>query len=96
LNISASYDLPSSALRKLARQLLQKSIESLESQSQDERDITNMTMAIDPTLLPEAKKMITNFRRKLCTFLEQGKRTEVYAFAPSLFRLSKQTKKRSL
>ena len=94
LNISASYGTPSSALRKLARQLLQKASESLESQSIDERDITNMTMAIDPSLLPEAKQMISDFRRKLCAFLEQGLRTEVYVFAPSLFRLSKQTTKK--
>jgi hypothetical protein len=48
-----------------------------------------MTMAIDPSLLPEAKEMIADFRRKLCSFLEQGKRSEVYTFAPSLFRLTR-------
>ena len=93
LNISASYGTPSSALRKLAKQLLEKAIGALDSQSLEERDITNITMTIDPVLLPEAKKMISDFRRKLCAFLEQGKRSEVYVFAPSLFRIS-QTDKR--
>ena len=50
-------------------------------------------MAIDPNLIPEAQKMISDFRRKLCAFLEQGNRTEVYAFAPSLFRLTKKKEK---
>lgn len=95
LNISASYGTPSAALRKLARQLLQKSIDSLETQSIEERDITNITMAIDPALLPEAKEMISSFRKKLCAFLEQGKRTEVYTFAPSLFRITQEKRKRS-
>jgi uncharacterized protein (TIGR02147 family) len=95
LNISASYGTPSSALRKLAKQLLEKAIESLETQSIDERDVTNITMAIDPALLPEAKKMISDFRRKLCGFLEQGNRSEVYVFAPALFRASRIGKRRN-
>jgi uncharacterized protein (TIGR02147 family) len=94
LNISANYGVPSSALRKLAKQLLQKAIDSLESQSIEVRDVTNITMAIDPSLLPEAKKMITDFRRKLCKFLEQGNRTEVYSFAPALFRLTQPRKRK--
>jgi uncharacterized protein (TIGR02147 family) len=87
-HVFASYGVPSAALRKLARQVLQKGIESIESQSIEERDFTNITMAVDPALLPEAKKMIAQFRRKLCAFLEQGSRTEVYVFAPSLFRMT--------
>lgn len=95
MNLTANYGAPNSALRKLARQLLQKAIDSLESQSMDERDVTHVTMAIDPSRLPEAKKMIAKFRRDLCAFLEQGRRTEVYAFSPALFRISKKQKKES-
>ncbi len=92
VNITASYSVPSAALRKLAKGLLEKAIDSLETQSIEERDVTNITMAIDPLLLPEAKKMIADFRRKLCAHLEQGNRTDVYTFAPSLFRITKPMK----
>jgi uncharacterized protein (TIGR02147 family) len=89
VNVSAIFGVPSAALRKFNRQLLEKAAESLEEQSIEERDITTITMAIDPERLTEAKKMIAQFRRKICQFLEQGNRTEVYSFVPALFRLSK-------
>lgn len=89
IHLTANYACPNAALRRLAKQFLERAIESLEEQEQDERDITNITMAIDPKLLPQAKLMIADFRRKLCKYLEQGQRTEVYTFAPSLFRISK-------
>ncbi len=95
-NLSADFGIPAPALRKLARQLLEKAAASLEEQSIAERDITNMTMAIDPARLPEAKRMIADFRRKLCAFLEQGERTEVYAFTPALFRLTSSTRRGDL
>lgn len=87
-NLSANYGIPTTALRKIAKNFLEKAIHSLEAQSLEERDITTMTMAIDPELLPEAKRRIATFRRSLCDFLEQGNRTEVYTFVPSLFRLT--------
>ena len=88
-HVSALSDIPAQAFREHARQILNKGVTSLEEQSQDERDISSMTMAIDPKLLPEAKKMILQFRRKLCKFLESGERKEVYVFSPALFRLTK-------
>ncbi|MGE3610948.1 MAG: DUF4423 domain-containing protein [Bacteriovoracaceae bacterium] len=93
LSVSALSSVPSAALREHAKQILTKGIAALEEQCQDERDITSMTMAIDPALLPEAKKMIMQFRRKLCRFLESGKGTEVYVFSQALFRLSKKERK---
>jgi len=35
-------------------------------------------MAIDSSKLPAAKEMIRTFRRKLCEFLESGKKDEIY------------------
>jgi uncharacterized protein (TIGR02147 family) len=89
LNMTATYGSPNAALRKLATQLLEKAVEALEAQSIEERDVTHITMAIDPALLPEAKKMIAEFRRKFCEFFNQGEKTEVYTFVPALYRLTK-------
>lgn len=91
LNITANYSSPNAPLRKLAKQYLEKAVDALENQPQEERDITNMTMSIDPTRIPEAKEMIAEFRRKLCEFLEQGERTQVYVFSPVLIRLTEKT-----
>ncbi|OFZ19763.1 MAG: hypothetical protein A2Z20_00310 [Bdellovibrionales bacterium RBG_16_40_8] len=93
-NVSALSDVPAAALREHAKQILNKGIEALEEQDQSDRDMTSITMAIDPALLPEAKKIILQFRRKLCKFLENGVRTEVYVFSPSLFRLTNKLEKK--
>ncbi len=94
--VSALSDVPAAALREHARQIFAKGTAALQEQQQDERDVTSMTMAIDPRLLPEAKKMILQFRRKLCRFLESGDRTEVYVFLPALFRLTQKERKKTV
>jgi len=91
-NFFASYNTPNSALRKLSKQLLSKAHVAVDEQAYDEKDITNITMAIDPKLLPAAEEKIKSFRRELCSFLENGNRTEVYTFVPALFKLTKNKK----
>lgn len=75
---ATTSDIPNGALKASHKQTLEQAIESLESVDVLARDITSMSMAIDPKRLPEAKKMIRDFRRKLAHFLEQGDRAEVY------------------
>lgn len=78
------------ALRELQRQLLQKAIDAIDECAPEEKDITSMTMAIDPLKLPEARAKIRNFRRELCGFLEtSGHQTRVYNLGVQLFPLSK-------
>jgi uncharacterized protein (TIGR02147 family) len=76
--LTSSHDIPSLALRKFHLQLLQKAERSLEEDEVERRDITSITMAVDISLLPEAKKKIEHFRRQLSRFLEGGRQTEVY------------------
>jgi uncharacterized protein (TIGR02147 family) len=90
-NVSALSDVPAAALREHAKQIFAKGIRALDEQDQKERDITSITMAIDPSLLPEAKKMTMQFRRKLAKFLEGGNQTEVYTFSSALFRITNKT-----
>jgi uncharacterized protein (TIGR02147 family) len=94
-HITSTHDLPSAGLRKYHSQILDRAKEALESQDVGERDITGVTMAIDPSRLPEAKAMIKEFRRQLMTLLETGERAEVYQFSAQLFRLSKVQSKTS-
>jgi uncharacterized protein (TIGR02147 family) len=76
------------ALRELQRQLLQKALHAIDHVPIEEKDITSMTMAIDPAKLPEARKRIRNFRRELCAFLEQGPRLRVYNLGLQLYPVS--------
>lgn len=78
------------AQRKLQEQILAKAIVALEEVPIELRDNTGMTMAIDPALLPEAKKRITAFRRELCAFLQKGKKKNaVYHLGVALYPVTK-------
>ncbi len=85
--------LSSPALRKGQKQFLEKAIESVENDSIDERDMSFMVMNIDPSKIPEAKKMIVHFRQVLCKYLESGKRGRVYNLQISLYPLQKKFSK---
>lgn len=81
--------LTTGALRRRQKQWLEMATASLENDDISFRNHTSMTMAIDPKLIPEAKKMISEFNKKLCAFLEQGDRTQVYDLGIALFPLQK-------
>lgn len=82
---TADKHLTSDALKRRQKQVLNKAIQSVDEHDIDVRSMTTMTMAIDPALLPEAKRRILAFNRELCAFLESGKRKEVYELAVGLF-----------
>ncbi|MCT4643035.1 MAG: DUF4423 domain-containing protein [Bacteriovoracaceae bacterium] len=77
-NFKTETDFPSMALRNSHKQSLQQAMNSLDEYSVEQRDITSMTMAIDPKKIPEAKRRIAKFRKELCEFLESGEKKSVY------------------
>jgi uncharacterized protein (TIGR02147 family) len=83
--LSTSEDILSLALQKRHRQNLLAAEESLSLVPVEKREFTFITMAIDKNKIPLAKLMIREFREKLCSFLENGEKTEVYEFAMQLF-----------
>lgn len=88
-NLATPTDLPSTALKTFHSQMIRKALESLDSDTGVDRDITGITMAIDKSKLPAAKQMIKEFRRQLCGFLESGDANEVYHLNLQLFPLTK-------
>lgn len=75
-----------SALRKMQKQILEMALLALDNVPIEKRDQTAMTMAIDSSLIPQAKEKITKFRRDLCSFLESGKKRDgVYQLSVSLY-----------
>jgi uncharacterized protein (TIGR02147 family) len=78
------------AFRKLQKAVLEKALVALEETPFNHRDQSSMTMAIDVSLLPEAKERIRKFRRSLCAFLQNGKkRDHVYQLGVSLYPLTR-------
>ncbi len=86
--IHSTDEIVSTALRKHHAQNLELARLSLERDSMEDRDFTSVTMAVDPRKLLEAKKMIRDFRDRLCAYLESGRKHEVYTLHFSLFPLT--------
>lgn len=88
-HLSTTTDIASAGIRHFQKQILEKSIESLENDSLNERDITSITMAINEDRIQEAKVEIKKFRMKMSEFLSEGKKTRVYNLGVHLIPLSK-------
>lgn len=78
-----------SALKKRQKQILHKSIESLEKDSIEIRNHSAMTMAISTHKIPEAKKRIEAFLLEMSSFLEDGTQDRMYEMTINLFPLDK-------
>jgi len=89
--LNTTPEVASSGLRHFQKQILEKSINSLEHDSSEEKDITSITIAINEDRLAEAKKEIKKFRMKMSEFLTEGKKTRVYNLGIHLVPLSKST-----
>jgi transcriptional regulator with XRE-family HTH domain len=86
---STPDETPSFAIRKSHFQSLELAKRSLEIDPIELRDFTAMTVAIDPSRIPEAKRRIRKFRDRLSKFLETGNKRQVYRINLSLFPLSR-------
>lgn len=81
-------EITSRALKNQQKEILQGALVALEKVPIKKRSSTGMTMAIDPSKLPEAKQMIEEFTFKLCEFLEGGNQDEVYQLGITLYPLT--------
>ncbi len=90
--LTTSTDVASSGIRHFQKQILEKSIYSLEHDDILERDITSITIAINEDRILEAKKEIMKFRKKMAEFLAEGDKTRVYNLGIHLIPLSKSSK----
>jgi len=85
--LATPTDIPDLSLRKYHSEMILKAESALKSQPVEKRDITSMTFAINTKKIPEAKKMIRDFRRKLTEFLEDSSADSVYQLNVQLFDL---------
>jgi len=82
------------ATKKFHRAMIGKAMDSLSSSEQrdyEARDISGITMAIDPKRLGIAKKKIAVFRKQMSALLSKGETSEVYQLNVQLFSLRSPT-----
>ncbi|WPU63726.1 TIGR02147 family protein [Peredibacter starrii] len=77
-NITTTHEIPSEVIREGHRQVIMQSLDSLEMDPTELRDITSITLPVNVANLPRAKELARDFRRKIATLLEEGDKTEVY------------------
>ncbi len=89
-NFATTVDIPDLAIQKSHLTHLDLAAAALQDQSVHRREFGFTNIAIDPTLIPEAKARIRKFRRDLCAFLEgKPKKTAVFRLGVQLFALTK-------
>jgi uncharacterized protein (TIGR02147 family) len=80
--------IPSEALKKFHRQLLEKTLTAIQMQTLEERDLSHLILAIDRSQMTEAKEEIRKFRRSFdARFGKAQKKDEVYCLGINFFRL---------
>lgn len=83
--ISTTYDIPSRAIKKHHRDNLRIAELSLENDQIFTRNFNSVTMAIDPSKIPEAKVILQKTVEKIEKVLEVDDPTEVYTLSFQLF-----------
>lgn len=82
--------VPNEALRRFHRQMLEKTVESIESQNPQEKFIGTETFAVSEELLPKLFNEADQFLQKLVQLAEESKnKTEVYHVGLQIFNLIK-------
>jgi uncharacterized protein (TIGR02147 family) len=92
-NMATPSDVPSKSLREGHKQNILKSIESIDRDAIELRDISGISIAISRKRLKGAKKMIQEFRHRLAKYLEDGDKDAVYRLNIQLFPLTKELQK---
>jgi uncharacterized protein (TIGR02147 family) len=82
-------DVKNEALRRFHRQMLEKAIESLETQTPQEKWVGSETFPFSEELLPEANQIIENFMTAITDLSDRSKRRDhVYHLGVQLFKLT--------
>ncbi len=76
---------PSLFRNKYHRQTLRLAEHALDFVAREDRNISSVTLAINPGNLEAAKDLISKFERKLVSILEKGPKKDVYTLAVQLF-----------
>lgn len=84
-----SDDIADISVKKSHEQSFELAKDSLHRDPVSIRDMTSVTMSIDPSKISMAKELIRKFQDELSDMLETGKRTEVFRLSMQLYPLTK-------
>lgn len=86
--LTSPDEIPSESIKQFHLNLLRKASSAVYEQTIEQRNYSSLVMAIDTEKLPEAKKMIQEFNRKLNTLMTASTdRKSLYCFGTQLFRV---------
>lgn len=89
-------EITSAAKRRFQIHLLEEAINCIKTLGTDERDNSNLMIAVDKNLLPEIKERIQEFKNSLRLRIEEhGQYNEVYNLSIAMFPLTKTKRSRS-
>lgn len=80
-------DLPSEAIRKFHKQILEKAVTALDCQLVEEREFSSTVMGISREDLPAAKKALQTFRREFSTKFSKKNKNDVFCLGMQFFSL---------
>lgn len=88
-DFTASPDgIPSEAIRKFHRQVMEKAIQAVDFQTVEERDMSSIVLAFDTRRMEEAKADIKRFRRAFdAKYGSPGNKDQVYCLSLKFFRM---------
>lgn len=85
-----TVEVPSKFIREHHRQMIEKSIHAMDNQPTNERYMTDLTLSLNQTQLPEAYDLIEEFKTKMARLMTETKnRDAVYQLNFQLFSLYK-------
>ncbi|WII72671.1 TIGR02147 family protein [Bdellovibrio sp. 22V] len=90
--LETTHNIPSESLRRSHKQSLVQVLDNMDRVPLDLRDVTSITFPMNRKKIPEAKRLIRNFRRKMATLMTQGPKTDVYNLNVQLFPVTKVSK----
>lgn len=71
-------DSPSEVLKQANEKSILQAIEKLHEVAPSLRDVTSMTLPIDPNQIPAAKELIRKFKAKMAKLMAKNATSEVY------------------
>ena len=91
-SVRTTEDVISHALRASHLESLDLAKKKLDEVPVELRDFSSITLAVDPTLLPQAKTIIREFRQKMAELLKAGSRSQVYQMSIQLYPITESVK----
>lgn len=86
---ATTTDVPSEAIKRFHLSVLRKAEQALLELPVEERDITAITMPLDPAKLAEAKKILQRTRRRIANLVSTPHADSVFVLSVQLFPVSK-------